>query len=324
MHGDALIDEQIEGKRRGLMSWENNLKNRKGQQWADALRPFQAQKQILLQSPCDLGVIRNGGKRGAKHAPQALLAPLKKMVGQAEEIGSFSFSPENYLGSSQEKENLEAFPTLQEKEAKAFFEVFQKAKNLQRVAHIGGGHDHIYPLVRSYLEAFPNEEILILNIDAHLDTRIDKEVHSGTPFRQLSQEFGKRLQLLQLGIHSFANGKENFEGIEDMLVIPWQSEGEFTYVKELDKVLSLNRDKTLVLSLDCDGLDASYMGAVSAPNHRGLSQKEFHAIFHECQKFWQQSQKPALYGLYEFNPLFDDLTTKSARFLAASLFDFFE
>ncbi len=301
------------------MSWETNLKNRQTMNWSEVLAPYNNQLHCLLLSPCDRGVIRNGGKRGAKHGPQALLAPLKKMTAspslqRSNGVGFFSFDS----GDTP----LEEFSKLQQNQSRAFENIFKKTNSFKKICHIGGGHDHIYSLVAAYLRARQDEEVLILNIDAHLDTRTDDEVHSGTPFRQLTQEFSHRVQLCQVGIHNFANHPSNYEKVENMKVIPWTDKGH--YLEEISKELTLHREKTLILSLDCDGLDGSYMSAVSAPNHRGLSQREFYQIFEACQNFWKKSEKPSFYGLYEFNPLFDDLTTRAARFLAASIYQFYE
>ena len=59
---------------------------------------------------------------------------------------------------------------------------------LAPLIHLGGGHDHIYPLLRAL--SAQNDRITVINIDAHLDTRTDDLPHSGTPFRQFARERG--------------------------------------------------------------------------------------------------------------------------------------
>ncbi len=301
------------------MNWQTNLKERNTLKWSDRLKPFDESHihpHLLIEAPCDLGVMRNGGKRGAKHGPQAITSVLKKMVPLSTDSTAITALS---TGVSLEEE-IEHFPSVQQRETDLI--KGSLPDHLKKIAHLGGGHDHIYPLINAFLERYPKEEVLILNIDAHLDTRADEQTHSGTPFRQLFKKFGKRLHLVQIGIHSFANHPTNFEDMGEMEVLHWHESD--TLKKSLKVILSQHSDKTLCLSLDCDGLDGSYMSAVSAPNHRGLSQDQFWSVFKSCQEFWHQSEHPALYGVYEFNPLFDDLSTRAARFVASSLFDFYE
>lgn len=52
---------------------------------------------------------------------------------------------------------------------------------------IGGSNDQSYPNVRALMEAYPNQSIGVINIDAHFDVRPlkDGKAHSGSPFRQM-------------------------------------------------------------------------------------------------------------------------------------------
>ena len=47
--------------------------------------------------------------------------------------------------------------------------------------------------------------ILIINFDAHCDTRVDDRSHSGTPFRDFDGVAKKPFHLIQIGIHEYAN-----------------------------------------------------------------------------------------------------------------------
>ncbi len=307
-----------------MQDWERNLKERGPTRVAAnskllALATGRKSESIILSSPCDQGVVRNGGKRGAKHGPKALLAPFLTMVapeGLSKEQASFEVFEK--LPSSKSPQD---FDTLQREELEAFKEALSiTAAPLKKVLHLGGGHDHIYPLACALKERGP---LVIINIDAHLDTRPDKLHHSGTPFRQLLKE-SDDATLYQIGIHNFANGKANYDGLDSMEVLPWTSEMSPSDIEALikDKLVA-HKDATLILSVDCDGLDASYMPAVSAPNHNGLPANQFHAILKACQDFWSQSNAPAALGLYEFNPLFDQLSQGAARFLAQVMYRFF-
>lgn len=288
------------------MNWEENLKTRTKKTLNDGLG--ENHPNIILQSPFDFGVIRNGGRRGAKHAPQALLSPFLKMT--VHESLNLTLHPALELSS--ETNFLEEFDSFQAKETEYFKGLLPK--NLESLLHLGGGHDHIYPLASALLKGSQN--LVILNVDAHLDTREDSLHHSGTPFRQIFQEFSDRLHLYQVGIHPFANGKGNYEEMGNMTIIDHD---------DWEDILKPHQKKgdLLLLSLDCDGLDASFMPAVSAPNHQGLSQKQYLKIMKSCFKYWEKTKTPRLYGVYEYNPLFDDLAGRSARYLASTFYKFF-
>ena len=198
---------------------------------------------------------------------------------------------------------------------------FEKETKGSALLHLGGGHDHVYPFAKALGEH--HKAIIVINIDAHLDTRPDGEIHSGTPFRQLHQSLKGKLHLLQVGIHSFANGEGNYKEMGSMEVLKEFSIEEITKWIHSAKLAENIDDTPLLLSVDCDGLDASFMPAVSAPNHRGLSQEQFHQVFKACQDYWRTSKAPRAFGLYEFNPLFDNLSQQSARYLASYMHDFF-
>ena len=290
--------------------WETNLQNRAANKVKSALKS--ESENIIFQTPCDLGVMRNGGKRGAKHGPQALMAPFQGLT--LPNKSDFTFESQVFSSPSQ---NPDDFEKVQEKECQ-FFEKQIKGKAL---LHLGGGHDHVYPFAKALADKY--QSLIVINIDAHLDTRPDDQNHSGTPFRQLYKDLKGKLHLLQVGIHSFANGTGNYEDMGAMEVLKSFSIDEIH--KWLTSMkLAENIDETpLLLSVDCDGLDASFMPAVSAPNHRGLSQEEFEAVFNLCWEYWHESKAPRALGLYEFNPIFDNLSQQSARYLASYMHDFF-
>lgn len=295
------------------MNWEENLKTRKKKTIGDCFSDKGTQ--FILQSPFDFGVMRNGGRRGSRHAPQSLLANFLKMAAHQE------LSLKKFSALALEKDfdpmddSVKAFDNFQKKESDFFQSVL--SGKYKSALHLGGGHDHVFPFASAILETW--KSLVILNIDAHLDSRADKLHHSGTPFRQLHEKYGKKLSLYQIGIHPFANVKENYEGMGEMKLLETNEEDLREVLMDHQK----NGDH-LLLSLDCDGLDASYMPAVSAPNHQGLTQDQYQKIFDVCLHFWEATKTPKLYGVYEYNPLFDDLAGSAARYLASTFYTFFK
>lgn len=273
-------------------------------------------KASFLLAKSDIGVCRNGGRRGAKFAPEAILNVFKKLADHFTQDTTFCHEKvidhnfDHNFNAAQEIEYKNIKKILEQKNSHIFF-------------HLGGGHDHIYPLLKA-IEC-NHEKILVLNIDAHLDTRIDPLFHSGTPFRQFANQTKSEFKLIQLGIHDFANAKSNYDPLpkgdmeiyEQSLISEWTNNFNDSIEKYLDALVEDYKDYTFVLSLDCDALTSDVMDAVSAVNHRGIPAHTINEIFSWYKK---RNQKNYYYGIYEYNPVFDNLSQKGARYLAALVY----
>jgi len=262
---------------------------------------------LFICSATDIGVMRNGGKRGARFSPETILNLFSKMIAPE---GARHWSHESV---SCEADELADFQRAQASSADKLQEALNHES--QHIIHLGGGHDHIYPLALAWSRQHPEEKLVIINIDAHLDTRTDELGHSGTPFRQIQKEMNNLLHLYQLGIHSYANVAENYENMASMEVAPSQAEADFE--SWIETILNRHKNDQLILSLDCDGLDQSFMPAVSAPNHNGLGAKEMNRILGLCQNHWRESNKTPIFGLYEYNPVFDNINATAGRYLTS-------
>lgn len=272
----------------------------------------------VLFAPDDEGVWRNGGRRGANYGPQTLLSLLHKFQGHAfgpqalyfEDVGTFSSSH-----SFQEKQELQ----------EQRIEDLLKRKLPYPLVHLGGGHDHIYPLAKALYDSNP-KPLVILNIDAHLDTRQDSVPHSGTPFRQLDAEVP--LHLYQLGIHGLSNSRETMADLKrgKMKILTYERLKDFSHnfsqplAPLLEQEITFPEDAHFIFSLDADGLDGIEMPAVSAVNPKGLS---FSAL-NEILNFFVQNvpKDKRVLGLYEYNPLFDDLAAAAGKRLAYLIWEF--
>ena len=264
---------------------------------------------LFLQSPSDWGVMRNGGKNGARFAPSVLLSNFKKMAKHEKD------SPWRSITVSSQNLEGQDFIQAQLDSSKKISSALSAHDKLKSVIHFAAGHDHVYPLAKSIIEKYG--KAIIINIDAHLDTRSDELPHSGTPFRQLYKDFGSKMTLTQVGIHDYANVAANYEGMDQMNILTMEEITDSRSLKSwLDKVLCMDMGP-LILSLDCDGLDGSIMPAVSAANHHGLDKFQMNMILEASIKYWSKYQHPRIFGVYEYNPLFDDLHTTSGRYLAS-------
>tara|TARA_R110002072_G_scaffold276051_1_gene437489 strand:- start:230702 stop:231676 length:975 start_codon:yes stop_codon:yes gene_type:complete len=272
----------------------------------------------FLTSRSDLGVIRNGGKLGSRYAPEAILNCFKKLIHNPHS-GSYKvtdvFPP---------KEKEIQFNEAQSESINKIKESLKtKSSNL---VHLGGGHDHIYPLLMAFnsaesLKKMNKKNIHIINIDAHLDTRREDEPHSGTPFRQFMDRAKVPVKLTQIGIHHFANASSNFDEIEMNVITMNEIDDIFnetnfveSWQNKLSEVIPYDKDTLYIFSLDCDGLDSSIMKAVSATNHHGIDHRTFSLTY----KYFQTQLSPdfKIIGIYEYNPIYDDLTQSCCRYLA--------
>jgi formiminoglutamase len=260
------------------------------------------ERTLILTQDSDQGVILNGGRLGSRFGAEVITEHLFKMnqSKDSKHFAHFKLPFANDFERGQQNER-QAIKTILEQSS---FEI---------VLHLGGGHDHIYPLVMAI-----EGPLHILNIDAHLDTRNDQQKHSGTPFRQILSE-RKDITLTQIGIHDFANPKTNYE--LPMTILGVEETYSFVDLHGMQKLFELGntRKAPLLISLDADALEAACMPAVSAPNHCGLSAAFVTKLF-SAYKDHQQEKKYV--GIYEYNPLFDSLGAQGARYLASLLYPF--
>lgn len=263
---------------------------------------------VIALAESDRGVIANGGRSGSRWAAQAIVSQLKRMAAPKD-------CPDIYLESLCQQHT--DFKKAREFQSERLTSLLNQSKCL---LHLGGGHDHVYSLLKAC-----KGPLLVINIDAHLDTRADAWSHSGNPFREFAQETKEDFHLFQIGIHPFANSLSTHQHLAQgkMHILSRKDCDKMGMVKAFwNKMLSVLKDETvLVFSLDADAITSESLKAVSAPNHNGLSLQ----FLHEQIAFYknlchQRAQKP-IWGVYEFNPLYDDVSGTSARVLSGIIYE---
>lgn len=283
---------------------------------------------LILNSPTDMGVCRNGGRRGTAFAPDALLCCLKKMSDQS------NIPKTLVMQISQEAEERASFVESQRQSSARTEYILGRLPKLQKLIHLGGGHDHIYPLMSAFSRLDFTKPIHVINIDAHLDTRTDVLPHSGTPFRQFAQVSKLPFFLTQFGIHNFSNHSSNYSslaneakmniyGVDELecLTQSFTKPLEANFLElTLGKINPHWKQSQLIISLDCDGLDASFMEAVSAVNHQGLPLKFVKQLISLVKASVQQQL--SILGVYEYNPVYEGLSQKGARAISSLLHEF--
>lgn len=298
------------------LTWRENLLKRTEARVESFLKKDSSN--LILCSKNDIGVRLNGGRPGSRLAPEALMNVFKKLTASSaiEEHG-FRF---------QDLKTSYNFGDFKKSQKDAALEIGSVLENFcaHKILHLGGGHDHIFPFL-SALQSQPSlreRGLFIVNIDAHLDTRTDAPASSGTPFRQWAQCAEIPFHLVQIGIHSFANPQENYLPLESGRMDIVQETDYRQIVSKCESLRELGPcpQSQVLISLDSDALSSSCMSAVSAVNHRGLEAEHVDAImdwaFEKCQK--------RLMGIYEYNPIYDDLSQKGARTIAVLMNKFFE
>jgi formiminoglutamase len=264
---------------------------------------------MIMTSSTDIGVRLNNGRDGTRLGPKALCYHFLKMNNHLDKISGLKIV--EVASKSQEQENFES---SQVAEARII------SKNLEsyyeNLIHIGGGHDHVYPLLLSLQKLENYKKILIINIDAHCDTRVDSNNHSGTPFRNFDESCNVDSTLIQVGIHKYANSEQTLsplKKIKQRVVLQGDK-------LELDLQDFNNEDSIVLLSLDSDGLDSSIMKAVSAVNSQGIQFKEVTDIMEQIKKL----KCKKVFGIYEYNPKFDDLSNQGAKTLSHLIYKWLE
>jgi len=186
------------------------------------------------------------------------------------------------------------------------------------ICHIGGGHDHVFPLLSALSQKY--EQVIVINIDAHADTRTDEEANSGTPFRQFATLNPKRFQLFQIGLHPFANSDSTLSPLPSPMYVLWRNELTKNKLDDFfTKIQTYVTPKTVVVfSLDADALHGSEMGAVSAVNGDGLSMKELEDLWQRYKQL-KVTHQPVM-GIYELNPVYDSLSALSMRVISTFLY----
>lgn len=269
---------------------------------------------LFLKSSSDIGAIRNMGRRGSNYAPEAILSIVKKLATHSE--GQWS----DIEIADRELEN-ESFDYAQEDYTRKLLTTLSSYPKTQKFIHLGGGHDHVYPLLMAMNGI--SQKIKVINIDAHLDTRTDEFKNSGTPFRQFAEKFQGQFELIQLGIHDFANTKTTMSelGRARETVATYDDLATLTHNftanrKVFERMIPYDPEAMYLFSLDADALDSGIMEGVSAVNHRGLPYR----FVEELLAYSLDVLKIKHYGIYEYNPVYDNLSQKGARALAGLIY----
>jgi formiminoglutamase len=271
----------------------------------------------LIGFACDEGVLRNGGRVGAKDGPLCFRQVCGNLPVHFDDemlfidLGDIICETEAMEEAQAELSNVVEL---------ALYYGYQPLV-------IGGGHEVSYGHYTGIYKHISEEERLgIINFDAHFDLREPSGglSNSGTGFFQIAEDCrmeGKSFQYLAIGIQQNSNTRQLYKTAEDFGA-QYISASRFSMIYE-QEVLSvmesfIRENEYIYLTIDLDVFAASVAPGVSAPAYSGLFPDPF---FYKCLQLIIDSRKIISMDIAEYNPIYDPehATAKLAAALAFNL-----
>lgn len=221
---------------------------------------------VILGSPQDDGVTRNGGRAGAAAGPTEIRRALYRLSTNG--LRSLRVLD---LGDLVPQNRIEETHGLQQQWVQRLLE------DGKRVITLGGGSDIAYPDCSALSIVAPH--MMAINIDAHFDVRADTTCSSGTPFRQLIEEAYIRPQLLcEIGYQPQVNSPlyEQYLRERGANLCSLRGLRELGVAQTFRRMLRhKNRFDAIFWAFDLDSVRAADAPGVSAPNPEGFTAEEF-------------------------------------------------
>jgi formiminoglutamase len=269
---------------------------------------------VILGSPQDEGVRRNGGREGAAAAPDAIRAQFYRQTTFNVRRHLFDLGNINLAGSLEE---------THDRQLEVVKRVLEDGK---RLIILGGGNDISYPDGRAMAEVFGPEWWIGINIDSHLDVRDDQPRNSGTPYRQLLEE---KLLLpdyfFEVGFQTHLCSPVYYKYIRDLGVnrislelLRSRAEADVE-LKETIKLKFINHSASLntFFGFDMDAVRMSDAPGTSAPSPLGLKASEFVQLV----KYAASLAHTRIIEFTEVNPNFD-VDNRTAKLVAIGMHRF--
>lgn len=263
---------------------------------------------VVIGYPDDRGIQANGGRLGAKEGPAGIRQTLYKLVAPTRskseicDVGDF------------------AAPTELENDQTVLIEVLSKINsNSNKILSLGGGHDWAFCDVSCFItrELKNKQRPLVINIDAHLDVRSDKNgVNSGTPFFKALEKFSGQFDLIQIGIQPHCNSKKHLDyARSNSVTVFMKDDVEIKGIAAImEQIITLHKHQPVFLSLDIDAITASEAPGCSQSWPGGMTFNSVKYILTQLNRFsaWNHL------GIYEVAPPLDiqNITQKSAALAA--------
>jgi formiminoglutamase len=269
---------------------------------------YDAAAVVILGSPQDEGVRRNGGRVGAAQGPTEIRRALYKMT-----VGGLGSLGIHDVG------DVEPLATLEDTHAAQQAAVARLLADGKRVVVLGGGNDISFPDCAALAQHAG--DVLAFNVDAHFDVRPNAERNSGTPYRQLLEEGLLRPhRFFELGSQPFCNAQAHADYLKEkrvrvMPLTTLRATGSARIVRRA--LREAEKAKAVFWGLDMDVVNAAEAPGVSAPNALGLSGAEL------CELAALAGAEPRtrVVEISEVNPAFD-VDGRTSRLAAAAIWHY--
>ncbi len=259
---------------------------------------------VILGCPQDEGVQRNGGRIGAKFAPDAIRTQFYKLSDFGINVKLFD------LG------NTIIQPTLERTHDVHTQIVEQVLRDNKKLIILGGGNDISYADGKAMANVYGYENWLALNVDAHFDVRTNSPRNSGTPYRQLLEEkLLKPENFCEFAFQPQSNSPIYFDYLKNLgvnLISLEEVQSSKFKVQDL-----IEKQKTIFYGFDVDSVRASDAPGVSAPSPIGLSSEEFI----ELSKFAGTDKRTKIVEFTEVNPNYD-IDNRTSKLVAIAMHKF--
>lgn len=263
----------------------------------------------LLGYADDEGIALNGGRVGAREAPNEIRSVFYKMTPSL-----LNPARKNLLDLG----NVAVDVPLAERHQRGRAIVHAVLKRGAKTLSLGGGHDYGYADGAGFLDhcLALNLRPVVINFDAHLDVRpSDKGFHSGTPFHRLLSDYAGKFDFVEVGLQNQCNSFEHLkwarqQGAQTLLLEDIRSVGLLSLLQPL---LETFAGRPCFVSVDIDSFSSSEAPGCSQSWPSGLTFAEFSPVLHEIQR----SLQVLGLGIYEVAPSLDvgRMTSKLAALI---------
>lgn len=216
----------------------------------------------------DEGVRRNKGRQGARKAPNQ----IRKMMGSI----AYHSTKNNLIDVG----NVTCTDHKLEEAQEILGEnVASLIENGYTPIILGGGHETFYGHYLGTRKALgANKKIGLVNLDAHLDMRIDQQPSSGTMFRQIL-ETDINADYLCIGLQELGNTEQLFETANKHNVT-YILESEIEPLEKTFQTIDefASKQDVIIYTICSDVINQAYAPGVSAPAPFGIHPNMVRAI----------------------------------------------
>lgn len=264
---------------------------------------------LIAGYPDDEGIQINGGRLGAKNAPDVIRKYFYKTTPTDSEPG-YNL---NDLG------NLKTTGALSERHEFVKKQITEQLKKNCVWIGLGGGHDYGYPDGAGFLQSCKDQKYkpLVINFDAHLDVRSTEQgLSSGTPFyRLLTDASLPAFDFVEVGLQRQCNSPAHIDWLKqktphlyflDELLI----EGNWAQTLFAKLAPLLLQKRPTYVSVDIDAFTSAIAPGCSQSWATGLDANNFLVLLGLLKK----RLDIRCLGIYEVSPPLDsdDRTSKWA------------